>query len=150
MAIVEFIGLGPKYRYNKGTLPYAIDRMIKHGGDYSHVLDDIGRQSVMRTTQKIVDNKVTPPTTEETFDRRRTRKRRKNTKRTTLLDNGIGYLQVTHRVDSDSVAVGVPDGYMAYHEQGRVPNAPRRRFLMMLTKGEVLKIVNYHWQKVMG
>lgn len=150
MALVEFTGLGPKYEAKKGTLAYAISRMIKHGGDYTEVLDDIGRQSVARTTQKIIDNKVTPKTTDATLKRRRSRKRKKSTSGTTLLDNGIGYLQVSHRVDPDSVAVGVPDGYMAYHQQGRVPNAPRRRFLMMLTKGEVLKVINFHWKKVMG
>jgi phage gpG-like protein len=147
MAVVEFKGLGPNDRNKPGTFSYALDRMIKRGGDYAAVLDDIGRQSVKRTTDKIVENRVKPGTSRETLLRRRTRKRKPSTSGTTLLDTGIGYRMVSHRVDPDSVTVGVPDGYMAYHQLGRVPNSKRRRFLMMLTKREILRIINFHWKK---
>ena len=147
MAIVEFKGLGENDVNKPGTFAHAIDRMIRRGGDYDLVLKDIGIQSETKTVRKLLDNRVRPKTTERTLIRRRTRSRRPSTSGTTLVDLGIGYKQVSHRVGNNFVEVGVPAGYMSAHQRGTVPNAPRRMFLTMITKREIIRLVNHHWKK---
>ena len=143
MSVVEFKGIGPEYSDTPGTFAHAINRMILKGGDYSAVLKDIGIQSERKTVQKLLDNKVTPKTTRATIDARRGPDKRG----ITLVDNSIGYKQVSHKEGDNYVEVGVPAGYMSAHQLGKVPNAPRRMFLTMLSRKEILKLVNYHWKK---
>jgi phage gpG-like protein len=147
MATVEFKGLGSNDVNKPGTFAHAIARMIRRGGNYQDVLEDIGRQSVTRTTEKIAKNEVKPKTKRVTLLARRHRKKRPSTSGITLLDTGIGIKQVSHRVGINEVTIGVPRGYMAAHQKGTVPNAPRRRFLTMLTKREILRVINFHWKK---
>lgn len=147
MADIKFIGLHEKDRHHPGTYAHAIDRMLKAGGDYSNLLEDIGRTGVTLTTEYLLQNRVKPRTTDPVLLRRRTRLKKPSTEGTTLVDTSIGYKQVTYRVDVKSVAIGVPDDYMAYHQLGRVPNAPKRAFLRMPTKVYILKTINFHWKK---
>lgn len=151
MSIVEFKGLGMQDRNKAGTFPYFIDRLIKRGGNMEDVMDDIGRTGVTLTTEKLMENRVTPKTTNATLARRRKprkRKRRSIRRGTTLVDTGIGMRQVSYKATSHDVAVGVPDGYMAYHQEGRVPNAPRRTFLLLPNKRYILNLVQIHIKKV--
>jgi phage gpG-like protein len=153
MSIVEFKGLGKQDRSKAGTFPYFIDRLIKNGGNMEDVMDDIGRTGVTLTTEKLMENKVTPKTTNATLERRRKPRRRQFKRRsirkgTTLVDTGIGMRQVSYRASKVDVAIGVPDGYMAYHQEGRVPNAPRRAFLMLPNKKYILNLTMFHIKKV--
>lgn len=151
MAIVEFKGLGRQDRNKAGTFPYFIDRIIKNGGNMEEVFDDIGRTGVTLTTEKLMENRVTPKTSNETLARRRRprrRARRSIRKGTTLVDTGLGMRQVSYRATKSDVAVGVPDGYMAYHQEGRVPNAPRRAFLLLPNKKYIMNLVKFHLKKV--
>lgn len=153
MAVVEFKGLGSQDRNKAGTFSYFIDRIIKNGGDVGEVMDDIGRTGVTLTTEKLMENRVTPKTTSATLERRRKPRRRQFRKRsirkgTTLVDTGIGMRQVSYKASKTDVAVGVPDGYMAYHQLGRVPNAPRRSFLLLPNKRYILNLVKLHLKKV--
>ena len=143
MAVVKFKGLGEDDVNKSGTFSHAIDRMIRRGGDYDLVLEDIGIQSETKTIKKILDNEVRPGTTQETLDRRRGKDKRG----LTLVDTGVGYKQISHKVGNNYVEVGVPAGYMSAHQRGTVPNAPRRMFLTLLTKREIIRLVNFHWKK---
>ena len=154
MAVVEWKGLGSQDKSIPGTWGHAISRLAKAGGDYMDVLEDIGKTSVTLTTKKLMDNKVMPRTSQSTLDQRRKGRKRRFKKRsiskgTTLVDTGVGMRQVSYKTGPDYVEVGVPDGYMAYHEEGRVPNAPRRKFLVMTTMDYNIQLVNFHWKKAM-
>ena len=149
MADIKFIGLHERDKYKTGTYAHAIDRMIRAGGNYSDLLDDIGRTGVTLTTEYLLKNRVRPRTKDRTLLSRRTRLKEPSTEGTTLVDTGTGAKTVSYRSSDKSVVVGVPDGYMAYHQLGRVPNAPRRRFLRMPTKDYILKTINFHWKKAL-
>lgn len=159
MPEVKFVGLSKKDANKVGTFSHAISRLIKRGGNLETVMEDIGRTGVTMTLQKLLGDQVTPKTTKETLDlRKKYRKKRKKRVTSingipvgdgvTLVDTGIGARQVTFMHNSRMVAVGVPPGYMAYHHQGRVPNAPRRRFLVLPGSKYIVSLVNQHWHKV--
>ena len=150
MSETKFIGLREEDVGKRGTLAHALYRLLRAGGDYDLVLDNIGKDSVADTVEYLQQNRVKPKTKDKTLEARRRRTKEPNTEGTTLVDNGIGWRQVDYATDENSVTVGVPDGYMAYHQQGRVPNAPRRPFLRLLPKREIIKLVNFHWKKVIA
>jgi len=150
MASAEWIGLHSQDRNIPGTYAHAIDRMIHAGGDYSEVLEDLGKTAVTRTTDKLLGNRVRPKTTRKTLLKRRTRSKKPSTSGITLVDNAIGVKQVAYATGPDYMEVGIPTGpgaYMAAHQKGTVPNAPRRRFLVLPTKQRTLAVVNFHWKK---
>jgi len=153
MAVVEFKGLGSQDRNKAGTFPYALNQLLKKGADLHDVFDDIGRTGVTETQKKLLENRVRPPTRKSTLAaRRRSRRQFKNkriAKGLTLVDTGVGLRQVAYKATSYDVAVGVPDGYMAYHQEGRVPNAPQRRFLMLPNRKYIMDLVMIHLRKAM-
>jgi len=153
MAVVEFKGLGRASQNKPGTFPYMLRQLIKKGGNFKDVFEDIGRTGVTLTTEKLLGNKVRPKTSQGTLDARRQGRRRFKGARVgnglTLVDTGVGLRQVSYRATSSSVEVGVPDGYMAYHQEGRVPNARRRMFLMLPNRKYILDLVGIHIKKAM-
>lgn len=150
MATAEWIGLHSQDRNIPGTYAHAIDRMINAGADYSEVLEDLGKTAVTRTTDKLLSNRVRPKTTRKTLLRRRTRSKKRSTSGITLVDNAIGIKQVAYSTGSDHMEVGIPTGpgaYMAAHQKGKVPHAPKRMFLVLPTKQRTLEVINFHWKK---
>jgi hypothetical protein len=148
-AEVEFHGLAPEDANDAGTIAAALMMLKYSAANMNNVLDDIGKQGVKLTTEKLVKNKVTPKTTEGVLARRRKYGKGKY-KGITLVDTGIGLRQVSYRVlFNKAVEVGVPDGYMAYHEQGRVPHAPQRRFLTMPKGDYIYRAIRWHWSKAL-
>ena len=115
------------------------------------ILEDIGKEGVAESQRFIRDNKVTPPTTDETLDARRKGKNKAKSDRRgiTLLDTGTGIKQIAYEVDGDSVLVGVPDGYMAYHQEGRQPKTherKKREFLKLPDDGVIEEIIKEHME----
>lgn len=147
---IKFRGLHSKDAGKVGTFAHAVARLIKRGGDLTDVMEDIGVNAVTETRKFLFAGKVKPRTTDATFARRKTRKKNPELKDTTLVDTGIGAMQVDYRHTKSSVTVGVPDGYMAYHQEGRVPNSPQRKFLVLPNSGYIVKLVNFHWHKVVN
>lgn len=123
---------------------------ITDKGLYEDVLDDVGKQAVDLSTEKISKNKVTPKTSQATLDaRRRPRgKKKQSGSGITLLDTGVGIKQIAYESGFDEMAVGVPAGYMAAHQEGTVPNAPRRKFLTMPKSDDIVDTVEFYWKKV--
>lgn len=148
---VEWIGLDPDKDMGDPTTFFgAMKRMIDRGGNYVDVLDNLGRDSVTKSKQKILDNKVTPPTKQVTLDARRG-----GGEGITLADLGIGKDQIAYKSGDDFYEVGVPKGYMSAHQRGVVPTGgvkgakplPARKFLMLMNKRETLLTINHHWHK---
>lgn len=155
MAVVEFKGLGSQDRNKPGTFPFALAKLIANGGKMKDVFEDIGKTGVTETTQFLMDNKVTPKTTDKTLEARRNPNKRKQFKKRriakglTLVDTGIGLRQVAYKATQSSCEVGVPDGYMAYHQLGRVPNAPKRMFLRLPNRKYIMNLVRVHIERAM-
>jgi len=146
---VEFYGLDPKDAGDAGTIAAALMMLKYAAGDPTPVLDEIGTRGRDLTTQKLLKNRVKPPTTDAVLELRRKAGQGKYDG-ITLVDTGLGMRMVSYKVNyRRSVDVGVPDGYMAYHEQGRVPNAPRRRFLTMPPASYIYKVIKWHWRKAL-
>ena len=140
MAVVEWKGIGQFTKW--------VNRMADMSG-FDDMLEDIGKTSVTLTTKKIANNKVRPKTTLRTLRARRSRKKRPSVSGITMLDTGVGYKQPAYRVISGrAVDVGYPDGYMAYHQEGRVPNAPQRKTLTLPSKRALQQITKFHWERL--
>lgn len=103
---------------------------------------------VANSVKFIMDGNVRPEMSDETREARR-KGPKSSGEAKTLIDTGVGARQIAFEVDvgSTSVFIGVPDGYMAYHQEGRVPNAPKREFLQLPTDSEIEKTIKHYLEK---
>lgn len=150
MAAVEVTGFGENDELQKWINRLAMTTK------QADVLDNLGKMGVTDSVKFIADNKVKPETSEETFAARRKRKKPGGSPRT-LWDTGIGAKQISHSVDSSAmtVSIGVPDGYMAYQQEGRVPRGgdkkkgflPKREFLQLPSESDIEKTIQFFLEK---
>jgi len=139
MATVEskFIGFDPSDEFAKW-----IDRLSQRS-EMKKVLDALGKGGVTESVKFIMQKKVEPPLKDSTVERRRKKSN------VPLFDTGVGARQIAHDVSvvDLNTRVGVPDGYMAYHQEGRVPNAPKREFLQLPDDDMIEKTIMFYLEK---
>ena len=141
---VRFEGLEEGSRFMQ-WVKRAIEATYKEA-----ILEDIGKEGVAESQRYIMQDKVQPPTTQETLDRRRKGKKKSRGGKT-LLDTGVGVKQIAYELDGDSVEVGVPDGYMAYHQEGRQPKTHKkkpRKFLQLPDPDVIEGIIEDHLEEL--